>query len=119
MRLQIALGALLSLAGCGEQYGVDTGEGPMQPGIYEATQPDGTVTRMVFKKDGDYADMADNVPKPIDQGKWRRQDGKLCLKSDVSKTESCFPEKAEGDDGSFTMTLGDVVGRFRPIALSP
>lgn len=38
-------------------------------GIYEVTQREGTVGRMVFHDNGDYFDMADNTSQPIDERK--------------------------------------------------
>lgn len=89
----------LLLAGCGGQP-----EGPMVPGIYEATQPDGTVTRMVFSNDGTYADMADNIPQPVDSGRWWRRDGQLCFESVNATGSFCFSEAAGEREGSFTLT---------------
>lgn len=118
MKKFICVAAVFSLAGCGEQYGESTGEGVMLPGIYQVTQPDGTVTRMVFKKDGDYFDMADNTPKPVDEGKWKRDGEQLCFISVHIDATHCFTEQARGDDGSFTLTgEGDRVSEFRPVAV--
>lgn len=118
MKRFVCVAAVAALAGCGEPYGESTGKGVMRPGIYQVTQPDGTVTRMVFKKEGDYFDMADNKPKPIDEGKWKRDGQQLCFKSVHADATHCFIEEARGDDGGFVLTTKDSrVSEFRPVAV--
>ena len=92
------------------------GEGPMKMGIYKATQPDGTVTTFVLKK-GTYADMEDNKPKPVDEGTWWREDGKLCLASKVTTARACFAEKALGNDGTIELSFNGATSTMRPIAV--
>jgi len=108
--LSIMISALV-LAGCSS-----AGEGPMEPGIYAATQPDGTVTRMVVNNDGTYADMADNIPQPVDTGSWWRADGKLCLRSDVGPQEFCFTEMAGDEPGTFSLSNDEgMTSEFRSL----
>lgn len=84
----------------------------MKPGIYAYEGPDGSKHRMVFGKDGTYADMEDNQPKPVEEGEWFRRDGQLCLQSGQTKTELCLEEKAVGDDGSFSLSGNGIVTNF-------
>ena len=92
------------------------GEGPMKMGIYKATQPDGTVTTFVLKR-GTYADMEENKPKPVDEGTWWREDGKLCLASNVNAARACFEEKALGTDGTVELSFNGVTSTMRPVAV--
>lgn len=96
------------LAGCGNEQG----DGPMKPGIYAYEAPDGSAHRMIFSEDGTYSDMADNVPKPVEQGKWLRRDGQLCLESGNTGTSLCLEEKA-GEDGGFSLTGNGVTTHFK------
>ena len=95
------------LAGCGNEQG----EGPMKPGIYAYAAPDGTAHRMIFNEDGTYSDMEDNVPKPVEQGKWFRRDGQFCLKSDNTGADLCLVENAE--DAGFSLTGNGVTTHFK------
>lgn len=104
----ITLGTL-TLTGCSDKQG----EGPMKPGIYTVDGGvDGAGDRMVFTDDGRYSQMADNKPKPEDQGNWERRDGKFCMKSDKG-TEGCFEEKAVGNAGDFSLSLNGQTATFR------
>lgn len=96
------------LAGCGNEQG----EGPMKPGIYAYEGSDGVKHRMVFNEDGTYSDMQDNVPKPVEQGEWRRRDGQLCLTSSKTGTELCLKEKAEANEG-FSLSGNGITTQFR------
>lgn len=95
------------LAGCGNEQG----DGPMKPGIYAYEAPDGSAHRMIFSEDGTYSDVADNVPKPVEQGKWLRRDGQFCLESGNTGTSLCLEEKA-GEDGGFSLTGNGVTTHF-------
>jgi len=95
------------LAGCGNEQG----EGPMKPGIYAYEAPDGSKHRMVFQE-STYADMADNVPKPVEEGTWRRRDGQLCMTSDATGAELCLNEKAEPDEG-FSLSGNGITTLFK------
>ncbi len=104
-----ALLALTLLPGCRDE------EGPMQPGIYETTVPGGATNRVIFNKDGTLAEMEDYKPKPIDEGKWWRKGGKLCLETQLLGGKLCFDEKPL-PDGGFSLTAGDRVTEFRLLA---
>ncbi|RIV77946.1 hypothetical protein [Pelagerythrobacter aerophilus] len=99
----------MPLAGCG-----NSPEGPMKPGIYAYEAPDGSTHRMVFQE-STYADMADNVPKPVEEGTWKRRDAQLCMTSAASGAELCFDEKAEAD-GGFSLSANGVTTRFSLLA---
>lgn len=93
-------GALLSA--CGPADGVRSGDGPAQPGIYAYTMPDGAAGSLMLHGNGDYAQMIDNAPRPIEEGTWRRRDGQFCL-DDGEGADACFAEEAVGEDG-FSLT---------------
>ena len=110
---KILIGSLLlctTLAGCGNEQS----EGPVKPGIYAYEAPDGSRHRMVFQ-DSTYADMADNVPKPVEEGTWQRRDGQLCMTSGATGSELCFDEKAEAD-GGFSLTANGMTTHFSLVA---
>ncbi len=107
-----ALLVLTLLAGCRDELG----EGPMTPGIYSIVTADGSHNRAVFNKDGSFVDMEDNKPKPVDQGKWWREDGKLCMASTGTADPVCGAEKPLGDDGSFAWQANGVTLEFRMVA---
>ncbi|MBN8552247.1 MAG: hypothetical protein J0L52_05075 [Caulobacterales bacterium] len=106
LRLPLSLILLAGLAACGPAVGANSGDGPAQSGIYAYTMPDGTEGSMVLHSNGDYAQMVDNEPLPIEQGTWRRHDGQFCL-DDGAGAEACFDEAAVGADGFSLTRPGD------------
>ena len=104
-----ALLMLALLPGCRDE------DGPMQPGIYETTVASSAKNRVIFNKDGTLAEMEDNKPKPVDQGKWWRENGKLCLETSLLGGSLCFEEKAL-PDGGFSLTHDGRTNEFRLIA---
>lgn len=108
--LTLALVALAALAGCKDETG------PMEPGIYSTTTPDGVQYRAVFNKDGTYAGMEDNIPQPTSTGKWYRKDGQLCLHETGEAEALCATEVAVGTDGSFSISANGIVQEFRLVA---
>lgn len=104
--------ALALLAGCRDELG----EGPMKPGIYAIVTADGSHNRAVFNKDGTFVDMEDNKPKPVNEGKWWRADGQLCMSSTGTAEPLCGEEKPLGDDGSFAWHPNGVTLEFKMVA---
>lgn len=92
----VAAAALL--ASCGGQKS----DGAVQPGVYALSQSAGPPGTLVVKKDGSYVDMEDNVPKPVDRGSWRYEDGRFCLESAASAGKLCFVETV-GKDGEIIL----------------
>ena len=90
--------AASALIACGPAVGDKSGDGPAQSGIYAYTMPDGTEGAMVIHGDGNYAQMLDDVPEPIEQGTWRRENDRFCL-DDGQGPDACFIERAVGTDG--------------------
>lgn len=114
MKLLTALAPILALAllaGCRDEQG----EGPMKPGIYSVITADGSHNRAVFKKDGTFVDMEDNNPKPVSEGKWWREDGKLCMQTTGAEQLMCAEEKAADDDGSFTLLANGITLEFKAV----
>lgn len=104
--------AVVALAGCRDELG----EGPMKPGIYSIVTADGSHNRAVFNKDGTFVDMEDNKPKPVNEGKWSRKDGKLCMLSNGTTEPLCGEEKPLGDDGSFAWQVNGATLEFKALA---
>jgi len=59
--------------------------------------------RMIFSEDGAYSDMADNVPKPVDQGQWLRRDEDFSTKSGNTGAKLCRERRA-GEEGGFSLS---------------
>lgn len=95
------------LAGCGNEHG----EEPVKPGIYAYEGPDGVRHRMIFSEDGTYSDMADNLPKPVEQGEWFLRDGELCLTASDTGTALCLKESAEAN-GGFSLSGNGITTHF-------
>lgn len=93
----------IALSNCSDRQG----EGPIEGGIYTATQADGSQSRLVVSAQGTYSEMEDNVPQPVDQGEWTRSDGKFCMISSVEKLEICFDEIENEADGTITLSTPD------------
>jgi len=106
LRLPLSLILVAGLTACGPAVGVDSGDGPAQPGIYAYTMPDGTEGAMVLHDNGHYAQMIDNEPRPIEEGVWRRHNGQFCLDDGVG-ADACFDEAAVGADGFSLTRPGD------------
>lgn len=106
LRLPLSLILLAGLSACGPAVGTKSGDGPAQPGIYAYTMPDGTEGAMVLHDNGDYAQMIDNEPRPIEEGVWRRHNGQFCLDDGVG-ADACFDEAAVGADGFSLTRPGD------------
>ncbi len=99
-----------------ESMGMVTANGS-QPGTYEATAADGTVTTAVLNADGTYTDLAADG-SVLEEGTWAVVDGKTCFTPTTEGAEAmCFVESAPAADGSFTVTPdeGDPL-TVRPVA---
>lgn len=102
---------LALLASCRDEQG----EGPMKPGIYSVITADRSHNRAIFKKDGTFVDMEDHNPRPVGEGKWWREDGKLCMQNTGAEELMCAEEKAAGDDGSFTLSANGITMEFKAV----
>lgn len=98
MALGLCLAAISLLASCDGQQE----SGAVEPGIYAVAQSEGPPGTLVVRKDGTYADMEDNVPKPVDEGTWRYDDGQFCLESAASAGTLCFTE-TRGKNGEIVL----------------
>jgi hypothetical protein len=81
-----------------------------EPGVFEVTAADGTVTQTELVGDGTYMDHgADGAVTA--QGKWSVVDGKTCFDPDGDEAATCYAESAPDADGKFTATPdeGDAV----------
>lgn len=74
-----------------------------EPGVFEVTTADGTVTQTELMADGTYADHGtDGVVTTT--GTWSVVDGKTCFDPEGDEAATCYTETAPDAEGSFTAT---------------
>ena len=125
MKRLILLGAVMTLAACGERTETTTVETPAatattlaeapspaanQPatgdmaGRYEITMADGKVMTETINADGTYVDLMNGEET---RGRWRMDGARSCFDPDGDEPEVCYTSTAPAADGSFKATGPD------------
>ena len=81
-----------------------------EPGAFEVTAADGSVTQTELMADGTYADHGPDG-KVTASGAWSVVDGKTCFDPEGDEAATCYTETAPDAEGKFTATPdeGDAV----------
>lgn len=74
-----------------------------EPGAFEVTAADGTVTQTELMADGKYADHGADG-KVTASGSWSVVGGKTCFDPDGDEAATCYTETAPDSEGNFTAT---------------